>query len=144
MFIGLCIIVIVEELKTNLMSLDILFHFLCTQHVLDINISIIGGLRLCCWITTLVILLSVCCVLEIWCGWVWVVSQTHVVIQQHSRKPPMMDILISETCWVHKKRKTISSDIKLVFYFSTIRYIITLSILHYWNDWIVCMAFTCL
>ena len=39
MFIGLCIIVIVEEWKTNLMSLAILFHFLCAQHVLDINIS---------------------------------------------------------------------------------------------------------
>ena len=30
------------------MSLTILFHFLCTQHVSDINISIIGSLRLCC------------------------------------------------------------------------------------------------
>ena len=28
---------IVEEWKTNLMSLDILFHFLCAQHVSDIN-----------------------------------------------------------------------------------------------------------
>ena len=36
------------------MSFAILFHFLCAQHVLDINISIIGGLRLFCWITTLV------------------------------------------------------------------------------------------
>jgi hypothetical protein len=44
MFIGPCIIVIVEELKTNLMSLAILFHFLCAQHVSDINISIIRGL----------------------------------------------------------------------------------------------------
>ena len=52
MFIGPCIIVIVEEWKTNLMSLAILFHFLCTQHVSDINISIIRSLRLCCWITT--------------------------------------------------------------------------------------------
>jgi len=34
------------------MSLDILFHFLCTQHVSDVNISIIRSLRLCCWITT--------------------------------------------------------------------------------------------
>jgi len=30
------------------MSLPILFHFLCTQHVSDINISIIRSLRLCC------------------------------------------------------------------------------------------------
>jgi len=52
MFIGPCIIVIVEEYKTNVMSLAILFRFLCTQHVSDINISIIRSLRLCCWITT--------------------------------------------------------------------------------------------
>jgi len=30
-------------------------------------------LRLCCWITTSVVLFSVRCVLEIWCGWFWVV-----------------------------------------------------------------------
>jgi len=30
------------------MSLVILFHFLCGQHVSDINISIIRSLRLCC------------------------------------------------------------------------------------------------
>ena len=41
MFIGRCIIVIAEEQKTYLMSLAILFHFLCAQHVPDINISII-------------------------------------------------------------------------------------------------------
>jgi len=35
------------------MSLAILFHFLCTQHVLDTNIFIIGSLQLCCWITVL-------------------------------------------------------------------------------------------
>ena len=48
MFIGPCIIVIDEEQKTNLMSLAILFHFLCAQHVSDINISIIRSLRLFC------------------------------------------------------------------------------------------------
>ena len=37
------------------MSLAILFHFLCAQHVSDINVSIIKSLRLCCWITTLVV-----------------------------------------------------------------------------------------
>ena len=56
------------------MSLAILFQVLCTQHVSDINISIIRSLRLCCWITTSVVLFLVRCVLEIWCGWVWVVS----------------------------------------------------------------------
>ena len=64
---------IVEEWKTNLMSLAILFHFLYAQHVSDINISIIRSLRLCFWITTSVVLFSVRCVLEIWCGWFWVV-----------------------------------------------------------------------
>jgi len=31
------------------MSLAILFHSLCTQHVLDINKPIIRSLELCCW-----------------------------------------------------------------------------------------------
>ena len=39
---------ILEEFKTNLMSLAILFHFLCVQHSSDINISVIRNLRLCC------------------------------------------------------------------------------------------------
>jgi len=92
---------------------------------------------------------SVRCVLEIWCGWVWVVSvlqaeaqlchtdttqtqphqifntqrtesiTTDVVIQQHSRKVLMMDILMPETRWIHKKWNKIASYIKLVFYSST-------------------------
>ena len=45
---------------------------------------------------------------------------TNVVIQQNSRKLLMMDILMSETCWAHKKWNKITSDIKLVFYSSTI------------------------
>ena len=32
----------------------------------------------------------------------------------------MMDILLSETCWAHKRWNKIASDIKLVFYSSTI------------------------
>jgi len=109
------------------MSLGTLFHFLCAQHVSDINISIIRSLRLCCWITTLVVLFLVRCVLEIWCGWVGVVSVLqaasslqHVVIQQNNRKLVMMDILMSATCWAHKKWNKIASDIKLVFDSSTI------------------------
>ena len=79
------------------------------------------------------------CVLEFRCGWVGVVSvlqasphrnsntyrtknnMTDVVIQQNSRKLLMMDILMSETCWAHKKWNKIASDIKLVFYSSTIK-----------------------
>ena len=56
------------------MSLPILFHFLCAQHVSDINMSIIRRLRLFCWITTLVVLFLVRCVLDFRCGWVGVVS----------------------------------------------------------------------
>ena len=56
------------------MSLAILFHFLCAQHVSDINISIIRSLRLFCWVTTLVILFLVRFVLEFRCGWFGVVS----------------------------------------------------------------------
>ena len=47
-------------------------------------------------------------------------NKTNVVIQQNSRKLLMMDVLMSETCWVHKKWNNIASDIKLVFYSSTI------------------------
>ena len=132
------------------MSLAIFFHFLCAQHVSNINISIIRCLRLCCWITTLVVLFWVRCLLKIWCGWVGVVSvleaeaacntgttqtqphqisnthrtqnkTTNVVIQQHSRKHLMMDILMPETCWVHKKWNKKASEIKLVFHSSTIK-----------------------
>jgi len=146
------------------MSLAILFH-LCTQHVSDINMSIIRSLQLWYWTTTSVVLFPVRCVLEILCGWVWVVSMlqaasvhvagypssgacrllaacntdttqnqphqisntqrtehktTDVVIQQQSRKLLLMDILMSETCWVHKKWNKIANDIKLVFYSSNI------------------------
>ena len=113
------------------MSVAILFYFLCTQYVSDINISIIRSLRLCCWIAVLVVLFLFRCMLEIWCGWVWVVSvlqasacntdttqtqphqisntqqtknkTTNVAIQQHSRKLLMMDIVMFETCRVYKK-----------------------------------------
>jgi len=117
------------------MLLVVLFHFLCAQYVSDINISITRSLWMCCWITTSVVLFSVRCVLEIWCGWVWVLSvlqaeacntdttttlTTDVVIQQHIRKFLMIDILMSETCWAHKKWNKTASDIKFVFYSSTI------------------------
>ena len=68
------------------MSLVILFHFLCAQHVSDINTSIIRSLRLCCWITTSVVLFSVRCVLEIWCGWFWVL----VVLRAEAQVVPNM------------------------------------------------------
>jgi len=45
---------------------------------------------------------------------------TNVVIQQHSRKLLMIDILMSETRWLHKKYNKIASDINLVFYSSAV------------------------
>jgi len=42
-------------------------------------------------------------------------NTTNMVIQQNSLKLLMMDILMSETCWAHKKWNKIASDIKLVF-----------------------------
>ena len=48
-------------------------------------------------------------------------NTTNVVIQQNSRKFLMMAILMSETCWAYKKWNNIASDIKLVFYSSTIK-----------------------
>ena len=47
-------------------------------------------------------------------------NTTNEVLQQNSSKLLMMDILMSETCWAHKKWNKIASDIKLFFYSSTI------------------------
>jgi len=101
------------QCNCNSMLLAILFYFLYAQHVSDINISIIRSLRLFCWITTLVVLFLVRCVLEIRCGWFGVVS----VLQAEACNT---DILMSETRWAHKKLNKIVSDIMLVFYSSTI------------------------
>ena len=104
----------------------------------------VGDLVRLCWSSVRVAGWSTGCIV---CGWVWVVSvlqasacntdttqtqphqisntqrtenkMTDVVIQQHIRKLLMMDILMSETCWVHKKWNKIASDIKLVFYSSS-------------------------
>jgi len=184
-----------QGLGVYLDYIAILFHILCTQHVSDINISIVRSLRLCCWITTSVVLFwfVVCwrfgaaeaCNTDTTQTQPYQISNTQrslqhwhysnpavpnlqhttnlqhwhysnpavpnlqhttnlqhwhhskpavtnlqhttnreqnddVVIQQHSRKLLMMDILMSETCWVHKKWNKIASDITLIFYSSTI------------------------
>ena len=86
-----------EEQKTNLMSLAMLFHFLCAQHVSDINISIIMSLRLFCWITTSVVLFCSLCVGDLVrlglssarvAGW---------VLQPATRTPPKTSRTISPT-----------------------------------------------
>jgi len=109
------------------MSLAILFHFLYPQHVSDTNISIIRNLRLFCWITTSIVLFLVRCVLEFRCGWVGVVSmlqaEAQLVFQPATRiplQPNHTETPMSETCGAHKKWNKIASDIKLVFYSSTI------------------------
>ena len=78
------------------MSLAILFHFLCAQHVSDINISIIRSL---------LVLQAEACKKSTTQNQPHQIpntqrteNRTDVVIQQHSRKLLMMDILMYETC----------------------------------------------
>ena len=87
---------IVEELKTNLMSLAILFHFLCAQHVSDINISIIRSVRLfCCFYHIGRIVLGSMCVGSFGVfGLEWYPCCR---LQPATWIPLMMDILMSET-----------------------------------------------
>ena len=125
MFIGPYIIVIVEEWKTNLMSLAILFHFLWAQHFSDINISIIRSLRRFGLVSSpfdvLVLMKNFClfgiCESNVY----WTV---HHCNSWRSRKLLMMDILMSEIYWAHKKWNKMASDIKLVLHSSTL-YVIT-------------------
>ena len=92
---------------------SILFHFLCAQHVSDINISIIRSLWLFCWITTLVVLFLVRCVLEIRSG-IRVAGWSTSCASACNTDTTTTHILMSETCWAHKKWNKIASDIKLV------------------------------
>ena len=55
-------------------------------------------------------------------------NTTNVVIQQNSRKLLMIDILMPETCWAHKKWNKIASDVKLVFYSSIFHLCISLAL----------------
>jgi len=80
------------------MSLAILFYFLCTQHVSDINISIFF------WVVF--VLQASSCKTNTTQTQPHQISNkkrtenktTDVVIQQHSHKLLKMDILMSETC----------------------------------------------
>jgi len=90
------------------MSLAVLFQFLYNQHVSDINISIIRSLQHGHHSNPAAQNLQHTSNQE---------QKTNVVIQQHSRKLLMMDILMSETCWLYKNWNKTASDIKLVFLF---------------------------
>jgi len=69
-----------------------------------------------------IVLVSMCVGVSLWLGWSGIrVAGFNVVIQQNSRMLLMIDILMSETCWAHKKWNKIASDIKLVFYSPTIK-----------------------
>jgi len=83
------------------MSLAILFHFLCAQHVSDINVSIIRSLRLFCSITTLVVLFLVRCVLEFRCGWVGVVPvlQAEAAEPNHTETPTHIEQITIRPMW---------------------------------------------
>ena len=80
------------------MSLAILFHFLCAQHVSDINISNIRSLRLICSASA--------CNTDTTPNQPHRNSNTHqtknnttnVVIQPNSPKLLMMEIFMFETC----------------------------------------------
>ena len=75
------------------MSLVLLFHFLCTQHVSDINNIHHQEL-----VTVLLNYHIGRFVLGSLCVGRTENKTTDVVIQQHSRKLLMMDILMSGTC----------------------------------------------
>ena len=66
-----------------------------------------------------IVLGSMCVGVSVWLGWSGI-RVAGFSLQQNSRKLLMMDILMSETCWEHKKWNKIASDIKLVFYSSAI------------------------
>jgi hypothetical protein len=127
MFIGPCIIVIVEEWKTNLMSLAILFNFLCAQHVSGINISIIRSLRLCCWFAKSVVLfckdgwfsvsvnlrcIVVCVWCDVFCRFVVVGRRILIDIRFTKDKGRWRRIWNSEICNLYKDLNTMD-DIKI-------------------------------
>ena len=56
-------------------------------------------------------------------------NTTNGVKQQNSRKLLVMAILMSETCWAHKKWNKIKRDIKLFFYSSTVSWLNTIRFL---------------
>ena len=89
------------------MSLAILFHFLCAQHVSEINISIIRSLRLCRKLLMMDILISETC----WANKKWNKIASDIKLVFHSSTFTMMHgpinrfsikcVLIFSTTFVH-------------------------------------------
>jgi len=97
------------------MSLAFLFHFLCDQHVSDVNTSTLRSLRLICGGISWVVLLwydAFWCYVVVWLGWRGVRMQAS-----------------AETCWAWNNEKK-ASDIRLVSLYSTILWIILKSFLY--------------
>ena len=110
---------IVDERKTNLMSLAILFNLLYAQHVSDINISIFRSLRQLAQLQSAKRTPPKTSRTKSSNTQRTENKTTDVVTHQHSRKLLKMDILMSETCWAHNKWNKIAGVIKLVFHSST-------------------------
>jgi len=119
MCIGRCIIVIIEEYETNLMSQFIKFFFF-TSSVLNMFRTLINPSSGACYSFLLYHYIGCVfvfrCVLEFRCGWVGVESMwqashtetpTHIETRTHNQcsdtiekscRLLMMDVLMSETC----------------------------------------------
>jgi len=89
------------------MSIAILFYFLCAQHVSDINISIIRSLRrsLLNYNIGRIVLGSICVGDSVWSGWSGIRVAGFSLQHGYHSSPKLliMDILMSETCWAHRK-----------------------------------------
>ena len=96
-----------SQIPLILMSLAILFHLLCAQHVSDINISIFRSLRLCRWITSSVVLFSVRCVLEFLLRLIfggvrfagWSLQNEHHQISAATRTPTHSELRTRRPMW---------------------------------------------
>ena len=124
-FIGTCTFVIAENNRPTWCHLLFLFRFLRAQHVSTLIYPSSGAcdysVELPRWSC---VLGSMCVGVSMWLGYhanpttlkiQHTSNQEHttiVVIQQNSRKLLMMDILMSETCWAHKKwtKKRVTSS----------------------------------
>ena len=122
------------------MSLATWLFFLYAQQVSGITMPIFRRLRLCCWLTTLVVLFLVCCVLEVRCGWARVVSGLQLTAQSfwkpHTPKQCLDDVLIliiQIQNFFLKAPKSFQTHIKFLqteMYLTVLGYMIWYKIIH--------------